>query len=39
MRKLHLVLLCTVLLAAGTLMRLLDLAGVGPLPDMPGIAG
>ena len=37
-RKLHLVLFCTVLLAAGTLLRLLDLAGVGPLPDMPGIA-
>jgi cellulose synthase (UDP-forming) len=37
-RKLRLVLFCTVLLATGTLMRLLDLAGVGPLPDMPGIA-
>jgi hypothetical protein len=37
-RKLHLVLFCTVLIAGGTLMRLLDLAGVGPLPDMPGIA-
>ena len=37
-RKLHLVLFCTVLLATGTAMRLLDLAGVGPLPDMPGIA-
>ncbi len=37
-RKLHLVVLCAVLLASGTLMRLLDLAGVGPLPDMPGIA-
>ncbi len=37
-RKLHLVLFCTVLLASGTLLRLLDLAGVGPLPDMPGIA-
>ncbi len=37
-RKLRLVLFCTVLLGAGTLMRLLDLAGVGPLPDMPGIA-
>ena len=24
--------------ATGTLLRLLDLAGVGPLPDMPGIA-
>ena len=37
-RKLHLVLFCTVLLAAGTLLRLLDLGGVGPLPDLPGIA-
>ncbi len=37
-RKLHLVLFCTVLLGVGTLLRLLDLAGVGPLPDMPGIA-
>jgi cellulose synthase (UDP-forming) len=37
-RKLRLVLLCTVMLAAGTALRLLDLAGVGPLPDLPGIA-
>jgi cellulose synthase (UDP-forming) len=37
-RRLHLVLFCTLLLATGTLLRLLDLAGVGPLPDMPGIA-
>ncbi len=37
-RKLRLVIFCTVLLTTGTLMRLLDLAGVGPLPDMPGIA-
>ena len=37
-RKLRLVVLCTVVLATGTIMRLLDLAGVGPLPDMPGIA-
>jgi cellulose synthase (UDP-forming) len=37
-RKLHLVLLCTVLLLVGTVLRLLDLAGVGPLPDLPGIA-
>jgi len=37
-RKLHLVLLCTVLLLTGTAMRLLDLVGAGPLPDMPGIA-
>lgn len=38
LRKLHLVLFCTALLAAGTLLRLLDLAGFGPLPDLPGIA-
>jgi len=37
-RRLRLVLLCTVLLATGTAMRLLDLAGVGPLPDLPGVA-
>jgi cellulose synthase (UDP-forming) len=37
-RKLHLVIFCTLLLATGTLLRLLDLAGAGPLPDMPGIA-
>jgi cellulose synthase (UDP-forming) len=37
-RKLHLVILAAVVLAGGTAMRLLDLAGVGPLPDMPGIA-
>jgi hypothetical protein len=37
-RKLHLVLLCAVLVGAGTILRLLDLAGVGPLPDLPGIA-
>jgi cellulose synthase (UDP-forming) len=37
-RKLRLVLFCTALLATGTLLRLLDLAGVGPLPDLPGIA-
>jgi cellulose synthase (UDP-forming) len=38
LRKLHLVLFCTGLLAVGTLLRLLDLAGLGPLPDLPGIA-
>jgi cellulose synthase (UDP-forming) len=37
-RKLHLVLLCAVVVGAGTVMRLLDLAGAGPLPDLPGIA-
>src|SRR5665811_1500058 len=37
-RKLHLVMLAAVVLAGGTAMRLLDLAGVGPLPDLPGIA-
>jgi cellulose synthase (UDP-forming) len=37
-RKLHLVVLAGVVLAGGTVLRLLDLAGVGPLPDLPGIA-
>jgi len=37
-RKLHLVLLAAVVLAGGTALRFLDLAGVGPLPDLPGIA-
>jgi cellulose synthase (UDP-forming) len=37
-RKLHLVLACALLVGAGTLLRLLDLAGVGPLPDLPGVA-
>jgi cellulose synthase (UDP-forming) len=37
-RKLHLVVAAAVVLAGGTAMRLLDLAGVGPLPDMPGVA-
>jgi cellulose synthase (UDP-forming) len=36
LRKLHLVLFCAVFIGVGTLLRLLDLAGVGPLPDMPG---
>lgn len=36
--KLHLVLACAVLLGAGTVLRLLDLAGAGPLPDLPGVA-
>jgi cellulose synthase (UDP-forming) len=38
LRKLRVVLFCTVLVAVGTLLRLLDLAGIGPLPDLPGIA-
>jgi len=38
MRKLHLVVIAAVVLAGGTSLRLLDLAGVGPLPDLPGIA-
>jgi cellulose synthase (UDP-forming) len=37
-RKLRLVLLAAVVLAGGTALRLLDLAGAGPLPDLPGIA-
>lgn len=36
LRKLHLVLFCTVLIGVGTLLRLLDLAGIGLLPDLPG---
>jgi cellulose synthase (UDP-forming) len=38
LRKLHLVIFCTILLTTGTVMRLLDLAGIGPLHDLPGIA-
>lgn len=38
LRKLHLVLACAALIGVGTAMRLLDLAGAGPLPDLPGIA-
>jgi cellulose synthase (UDP-forming) len=37
-RQLHLVVLCAVVISAGTVLRLLDLAGTGPLPDLPGIA-
>jgi cellulose synthase (UDP-forming) len=37
-RKLHLVVAAGLVLAGGTALRLLDLAGVGPLPDLPGIA-
>ncbi|HSS04946.1 MAG TPA: glycosyltransferase [Solirubrobacterales bacterium] len=37
-RKLHLVLLAAVVLGGGTALRLLDLAGAGPLHDLPGIA-
>ncbi len=37
-RKLHLVVLAALVLASGTALRLLDLAGIGPLPDLPGIA-
>jgi cellulose synthase (UDP-forming) len=37
-RKLPLVILAAIVLGAGTALRLLDLAGVGPLPDLPGIA-
>lgn len=36
--KLHLVILATVVLTSGTALRLLDLAGIGPLPDLPGLA-
>ncbi len=37
-RRLHLVVACGVLIGAGTVLRLLDLAGAGPLPDLPGVA-
>jgi cellulose synthase (UDP-forming) len=37
-RKLRLVALVAAMLAGGTILRLLDLAGVGPLPDLPGAA-
>lgn len=37
-RKLRLVVLAALVLAGGTAMRLLDLAGAGPLPDLPGVA-
>jgi len=36
-RRLHLVLFCTALLGLGTLMRLLDLAGLCPLQHLPGL--
>lgn len=36
-RKLRLVVLAAIVLAGGTAMRLLDLAGVGPLHDLPGV--
>jgi Glycosyl transferase family group 2/PilZ domain len=36
--KLRLVVLAALVLAGGTALRLLDLAGIGPLPDLPGIA-
>ncbi len=37
-RKLPLVLACAVAVGVGTLLRLLDLVGAGPLPDLPGVA-
>jgi cellulose synthase (UDP-forming) len=37
-RKLRLVILAAIVLTGGTALRLLDLAGVGPLPDLPGVA-
>ena len=36
--KLRLLVALTALLVGGTAMRLADLAGVGPLPDLPGVA-
>jgi cellulose synthase (UDP-forming) len=38
LRRLHLVLICAALLGVGTALRLLDLAGIGPLHDLPGLA-
>ncbi|HXS46641.1 MAG TPA: glycosyltransferase [Solirubrobacterales bacterium] len=38
MRKLRFVVIAAAVLAGGTALRLLDLAGAGPLPDLPGIA-
>jgi cellulose synthase (UDP-forming) len=38
LRRLRLVLLVAAVLAGGTALRLLDLVGIGPLPDLPGIA-
>ncbi|MGE5281088.1 MAG: glycosyltransferase family 2 protein [Chloroflexota bacterium] len=37
-RRLHLVLACGAVLLGGTVLRLLDLVGAGPLPDLPGVA-
>jgi cellulose synthase (UDP-forming) len=37
-RKLRLVLACAVVLTGGVALRLMDLFGPGPLPDLPGIA-
>ncbi len=37
-RKLRFVIACAVIITGGTALRLLDLTGVGPLPDLPGIA-
>jgi cellulose synthase (UDP-forming) len=37
-RKLRLVIVAALVLTGGTALRLLDLAGIGPLPDLPGIA-
>jgi cellulose synthase (UDP-forming) len=36
--RLHLVLACGLILLAGTVLRLLDLVGAGPLSDLPGVA-
>jgi cellulose synthase (UDP-forming) len=37
-RKLRLVLVAAVIVTGGTVLRLLDIVGIGPLPDLPGIA-
>jgi len=36
--KLHLVVLAAVIVGGGTALRMLDVFGIGPLPDLPGIA-
>jgi cellulose synthase (UDP-forming) len=36
--KLRLVALCAIVLAGGIALRLMDLFGPGPLPDLPGVA-
>jgi len=37
-RKLHLVVAAALIVGGGTLLRVLDVMGIGPLPDLPGVA-